>query len=165
MHRRHHAWKLYLRRTEQKISGYHGAHRVRKVGIIAPQTSRDVVICRPSVRNVLTDRVSDHFLGFGSDLHLWRPSALARICLDEHPTGDRILLLLLRRTQPRNPFALEALARNRESAMVRDVDHRDRFDAVVRANRVMALSLLWSALATCAISSLVYDVGHWLNAW
>ena len=49
--------------------------------------------------------------------------------------------------------------------MVRDVDHRDRFDAVVRANRVMALSLLWSALATCAISSLVYDVGHWLNAW
>jgi hypothetical protein len=57
------------------------------------------------------------------------------------------------------------LATNRESAMVFHVDHRDWFDAVVRTNRAMVLSLLWSALATCAISSLVYDVGHWLNAW
>ncbi len=37
--------------------------------------------------------------------------------------------------------------------------------AVVRANRVMVLSLPWSAFATCEINSLVYDVGHWLNAW
>jgi hypothetical protein len=50
--------------------------------------------------------------------------------------------------------------------MVRHVvDHRDWFDAVIRANRVMVLSVLWSALAACAISSLVYDVGHWLKAW
>jgi hypothetical protein len=65
----------------------------------------------------------------------------------------------------RNPFAPEALASNHETTMVRHVDHRDRFDAVVRANRVMILGVLWSALVTCVISSLVYDVGHWLNAW
>jgi len=49
--------------------------------------------------------------------------------------------------------------------MIRHLDHRDWLDAVVRANRLMILSLLWSGLATCAISSLIYDVGHWLNAW
>jgi hypothetical protein len=49
--------------------------------------------------------------------------------------------------------------------MVPQVDHRDRFDAVVRANRIMILGVLWCALVTCAIGSLVYDVGHWLNAW
>jgi hypothetical protein len=49
--------------------------------------------------------------------------------------------------------------------MVRHAEHHDWFDAVVRTNRIMMLSLLWAALATCAISSLVYDVGHWLNAW
>jgi hypothetical protein len=49
--------------------------------------------------------------------------------------------------------------------MVRHVDHRDRFDAVVRANQIMILGVLWCALVTCAISSLVYDVGRWLSAW
>jgi len=49
--------------------------------------------------------------------------------------------------------------------MVPHVDHRDRFDAVVRTNRMMILGVLWCALITCAISSLVYDVGHWLSAW
>ena len=49
--------------------------------------------------------------------------------------------------------------------MVSHLDHRDRFDAVVRANRIMILGVLWCALGTCVISSLVYDVGHWLNAW
>ncbi len=49
--------------------------------------------------------------------------------------------------------------------MVLHVDHRDRFDAVVRANRIMILGVLWSAFVTCVISSLVYDVGHWLNVW
>jgi len=48
----------------------------------------------------------------------------------------------------RNPFAPEALASNHETTMVRHVDHRDRFDAVVRANRVMILGVLWSALVT-----------------
>jgi hypothetical protein len=49
--------------------------------------------------------------------------------------------------------------------MGRHFDHRDWFDAAVRANRITVLSLMWSALATCAIGSLVYDMGHWLNAW
>ncbi len=49
--------------------------------------------------------------------------------------------------------------------IVLHVDHRDRFDAVVRANRIMILGVLWSAFVTCVISSLVYDVGHWLNVW
>jgi hypothetical protein len=49
--------------------------------------------------------------------------------------------------------------------MVPHVDRRDRFDAVVRTNRMMILGVLWCALITCAISSLVYDVGHWLSVW
>jgi hypothetical protein len=49
--------------------------------------------------------------------------------------------------------------------MVPHVDHRDRFDAVLRANQIMILGVLWCALVTCAISSLVYDLGHWLSAW
>jgi hypothetical protein len=49
--------------------------------------------------------------------------------------------------------------------MVRHLDNRDWFDVVVRASRIMVLSLLWCALAICAIGSLVYDVGHWPNAW
>jgi len=62
-------------------------------------------------------------------------------------------------------FGREVMTSNHESAMIRDIDPRDWFGAVVRANRVLVLSLMWSAFATCAISSLVYDVGHWLNSW
>jgi len=29
----------------------------------------------------------------------------------------------------------------------------------------MILGVLWCALVTCAIGSLVYDVGRWLSAW
>jgi len=29
----------------------------------------------------------------------------------------------------------------------------------------MILGVLWCALVTCMIGSLVYDMGHWLNAW
>jgi hypothetical protein len=49
--------------------------------------------------------------------------------------------------------------------MVRHADHHDGFDAVVRANRVLVLGLLWGALAACVVSSLVYDVAHWIQAW
>jgi hypothetical protein len=49
--------------------------------------------------------------------------------------------------------------------MVRHADHHDGIDVVLRANRVLMLSLLWVALAACAVSSVVYDVGNWLNAW
>ena len=32
--------------------------------------------------------------------------------------------------------------------------------------RVLAvLSLLWAALAACVVSSVVYDVAHWIDAW
>jgi hypothetical protein len=33
------------------------------------------------------------------------------------------------------------------------------------ASRVLVLSLLGAAFAACVVSSLAYDVGHWLNAW
>jgi hypothetical protein len=59
----------------------------------------------------------------------------------------------------------EGLAQSREGAMVRHADHHDGIDAVLRANRVLMLSLLWAGLAACVVSSLVYDVGHWLQAW
>jgi hypothetical protein len=49
--------------------------------------------------------------------------------------------------------------------MVRHADHHDGIDVVLRANRVLVLSLLWAALAACVISSVVYDVAHWVNAW
>jgi hypothetical protein len=35
---------------------------------------------------------------------------------------------------------------------------------VLCANQFL-LSLLWAALAACLRSSLIHDVGHWLNAW
>jgi hypothetical protein len=50
-------------------------------------------------------------------------------------------------------------------AMVRHADRHDGFDAVIRANRILLLSVLWAALVACVVSSAVYDVGHWLNAW
>jgi hypothetical protein len=49
--------------------------------------------------------------------------------------------------------------------MFRHAGHHDGIDVVLRANQVLGLSLLWAALAGCVISSLVYDVGHWLSAW
>jgi hypothetical protein len=49
------------------------------------------------------------------------------------------------------------------------VCHADQHDGmihvVLRANQVLVLSLLWAALAACLLSSLIHDVGHWLNAW
>jgi hypothetical protein len=50
-------------------------------------------------------------------------------------------------------------------AVVRHADHHDEFNPVLRANRVVALGLMWAALAACVISSLVYDVSDWINAW
>ena len=36
---------------------------------------------------------------------------------------------------------------------------------VERANTVLLLTVLWGALAACAIGAMVYDIAHWLNAW
>jgi len=49
--------------------------------------------------------------------------------------------------------------------MVRHADHHDGFESLVRVNRTLLLSLLWAALAACVVSSVIYDVGHWLHAW
>jgi hypothetical protein len=49
--------------------------------------------------------------------------------------------------------------------MVRHADHHDGIDLAVRTNRGLMLTLLWVGLAACVISSVVYDVGHWLSAW
>jgi len=49
--------------------------------------------------------------------------------------------------------------------MVRHADHHDGFDVVLRANRVLVLTLLWGALAACVGISLVYDVANWIHAW
>jgi hypothetical protein len=59
----------------------------------------------------------------------------------------------------------ERLALSREDAMVRHADHHDGIDALLRANRVLVLSLLWAALAACVVSSLAYDVVQWVHAW
>ena len=59
----------------------------------------------------------------------------------------------------------ELLASCREGIMFRHADRHDGIDVVLRANRVFVLSLLWAAFAACMVSSLAYDVGHWLNAW
>jgi hypothetical protein len=49
--------------------------------------------------------------------------------------------------------------------LVRHADHHDQFNTVLRANRTAALALLWAALAACVISSVVYDIADWVNAW
>lgn len=49
--------------------------------------------------------------------------------------------------------------------MVRLADRHDAFEMVLRANLMLLLFLFWTALSACALSSLVYDVGRWLNAW
>lgn len=48
--------------------------------------------------------------------------------------------------------------------MVRHADHHED-NVVLRANRTVALALLWAGLAACVISSVVYDVSDWINAW
>ena len=34
-----------------------------------------------------------------------------------------------------------------------------------RANTVVLLGILWSALAVCAIGALSYDMANWFAAW
>ena len=99
------------------------------------------------------------------ELHLRRRLAWksVRTRLDERPTCETHQLPPLGLTQP--PPRLKDWPATARNAVVRQVDHRDWFDVLFRANRVIVLGLLWSALVTCMISSVVYDVWHWLNAW
>jgi hypothetical protein len=52
-----------------------------------------------------------------------------------------------------------------EAVMLRHADLHDGFEALLRANRALMLGLVWGALAACVVSSVIYDVGHWLHAW
>lgn len=38
-------------------------------------------------------------------------------------------------------------------------------DTLIRANRAVALVLVWSGLAVCVLAAAVYDVGGWIGAW
>ena len=49
--------------------------------------------------------------------------------------------------------------------MIRHAGHHDGIDALLRANKILMLSLLWAALAACVVGSLAYDVADWINAW
>jgi hypothetical protein len=49
--------------------------------------------------------------------------------------------------------------------MVRNVNRHDPFHVLLRANRILLLTVLWAALAACIVGSLVFDVADWLSAW
>jgi hypothetical protein len=36
---------------------------------------------------------------------------------------------------------------------------------VQRANTLLLLGILWSALAVCVLGALSYDIGYWFGAW
>jgi hypothetical protein len=36
---------------------------------------------------------------------------------------------------------------------------------VERANVVLLLGILWSALAVCVLGALAYDIAYWLEGW
>jgi hypothetical protein len=38
-------------------------------------------------------------------------------------------------------------------------------DLVERANTMLLLGILWSALALCVLGALSYDIAHWFSAW
>ncbi len=49
--------------------------------------------------------------------------------------------------------------------MVRQLNHSDQFNFLLRTNRAVVLALLWAALAACVVGSAVYDVADWIGAW
>ena len=48
-----------------------------------------------------------------------------------------------------------------EAIMAHLVDKR----LVERANTMLLLGILWSALALCVLGALSYDIAHWFGAW
>jgi hypothetical protein len=52
-----------------------------------------------------------------------------------------------------------------EDAMVRHFNQHDPFHVLLRANRILLLTVLWAALAACVAGSLAFDVADWLSAW
>jgi hypothetical protein len=49
--------------------------------------------------------------------------------------------------------------------VIRQLNHHDQFNFLVRTNRAVMLAVLWAALAACVVGSAVYDVADWINAW
>jgi hypothetical protein len=49
--------------------------------------------------------------------------------------------------------------------MVRQIDRHDPFHVLLRANRILVLTMLWAALAACIVGSLAFDLADWLSAW
>jgi hypothetical protein len=47
----------------------------------------------------------------------------------------------------------------------RGPSHRGPFHALLRANRIVVLAVLWVALVVCIVAALVFDVAGWLSAW
>jgi hypothetical protein len=43
------------------------------------------------------------------------------------------------------------------------MSHRLNMHDLQRANTMLLLSMLWAALAACAIGAIVYDISHWLG--
>ncbi len=50
-------------------------------------------------------------------------------------------------------------------SMVRQLNHHDQFNILLRANRTVVLAVLWVALAACVVGSVIYDVADWIGAW
>ena len=48
-----------------------------------------------------------------------------------------------------------------EATMAHLVDKR----LVERANTMLLLGILWSALALCVLGALSYGIAHWFSAW
>jgi len=48
-----------------------------------------------------------------------------------------------------------------EAIMAHLVDKR----LIERANTVLLMGILWSALALCVLGALSYDIAHWFSAW
>lgn len=44
-------------------------------------------------------------------------------------------------------------------------ERRQALEVLLHANVMLLLILFWAALAGSVLSSLVYDIGHWVHAW
>lgn len=49
--------------------------------------------------------------------------------------------------------------------MVRQLNHHEPFNFLLRTNRAVMLAVLWMALAACVVGSVAYDVADWISAW
>lgn len=50
-------------------------------------------------------------------------------------------------------------------SMGRQANSHSPFHALLRINLILALAVMWAALAACAVGALAFDVADWVNAW